>query len=242
MLSSIAGDPGIICFQHCTSKIFCAEFPELCPTCGCRLSEQKMKLLPFRLPYPFIRASQYPCAVVLRPTTGDFLNDYNNSTDLHIAVTTSKGTIVEFDRNGLQRHSDKSGQSSWSQCLLVENVPEPWHELWDEVLLQICKQPNWTTDDYNEEAYNCYTFVLTFLQAVGYSALSKDAENKTYFCEKYIVPRTTTAGKYISLYRKIRDYGLYTHSVGKDMSSHSGSSAAGLRGNFYGVKLCTIKE
>ncbi|XP_037921962.1 MKRN2 opposite strand protein [Hermetia illucens] len=201
-----------------------------------------MKLLPFRLPYPFIRASQYPCAVVLRPTTGDFLNDYNNSTDLHIAVTTSKGTIVEFDRNGLQRHSDKSGQSSWSQCLLVENVPEPWHELWDEVLLQICKQPNWTTDDYNEEAYNCYTFVLTFLQAVGYSALSKDAENKTYFCEKYIVPRTTTAGKYISLYRKIRDYGLYTHSVGKDMSSHSGSSAAGLRGNFYGVKLCTIKE
>lgn len=109
-------------------------------------------------------------------------------------------------------------------------------------VLQICKQPNWTTDDYNEEAYNCYTFVLTFLQAVGYSALSKDAENKTYFCEKYIVPRTTTAGKYISLYRKIRDYGLYTHSVGKDMSSHSGSSAAGLRGNFYGVKLCTIKE
>lgn len=31
------------------------------------------RLLPFRLPYPFIRASQYPCAIVLRPTTGDFL-------------------------------------------------------------------------------------------------------------------------------------------------------------------------
>lgn len=30
-------------------------------------------LLPFRLPYPFVRAAQYPCAIVLRPTTGDFL-------------------------------------------------------------------------------------------------------------------------------------------------------------------------
>lgn len=31
------------------------------------------RLLPFRLPYPFVRANQYPCAIVLRPTTGDFL-------------------------------------------------------------------------------------------------------------------------------------------------------------------------
>lgn len=37
---------------------------------------------------------------------------------------------------------------------------------------------------------------------------------RTLFCEKYIVPRTTAAGKYISLYRKIRDQGYYVHSVG----------------------------
>lgn len=33
--------------------------------------------------------------------------------------------------------------------------------------------------------------------------------DRTLFCEKYIVPRTTSAGKYISLYRKIRDQGFY---------------------------------
>nr|XP_036226222.1 uncharacterized protein LOC106622541 [Bactrocera oleae]XP_036226223.1 uncharacterized protein LOC106622541 [Bactrocera oleae]XP_036226224.1 uncharacterized protein LOC106622541 [Bactrocera oleae] len=171
------------------------------------------RLLPFRLPYPFIRASQYPCAIVLRPTTGDFLNDYNNSTDLHIAVTTSTGCVVEFDRYGLRRHRpDNTRMSDWWQCLLVGDVPEPWYDYWDDILQQICNQPNrWTVSHYQEDSHNCYTFVLAFLQALAYDKLSAAARSKTSFCEKYIVPRTTTAGKYISLYRKLRDTGIYVH-------------------------------
>ncbi|CAD6999709.1 unnamed protein product [Ceratitis capitata] len=172
------------------------------------------RLLPFRLPYPFIRASQYPCAIVLRPTTGDFLNDYNNSTDLHIAVTTSTGCVVEFDRHGLRRHrADNTRMSSeWWQCLLVGDVPEPWYDYWDDILRQICNQPDrWTVSHYQEDSHNCYTFVLAFLQALAYDKLSAAAGSKTSFCEKYIVPRTTTAGKYISLYRKLRDTGIYVH-------------------------------
>ncbi|XP_036328942.1 uncharacterized protein LOC118741174 [Rhagoletis pomonella] len=171
------------------------------------------RLLPFRLPYPFIRASQYPCAIVLRPTTGDFLNDYNNSTDLHIAVTTSTGCVVEFDRHGLRRHrADNTRMTEWWQCLLVGDVPEPWYDYWDEILQQICNQPDrWTVAHYQEDSHNCYTFVLAFLQALAYDKLSAAARSKTSFCEKYIVPRTTTAGKYISLYRKLRDTGIYVH-------------------------------
>uniref|UniRef100_A0A0A1X9X4 MKRN2 opposite strand protein n=1 Tax=Zeugodacus cucurbitae TaxID=28588 RepID=A0A0A1X9X4_ZEUCU len=171
------------------------------------------RLLPFRLPYPFIRASQYPCAIVLRPTTGDFLNDYNNSTDLHIAVTTSTGCVVEFDRYGLRRHRpDNARMSDWWQCLLVGDVPEPWYDYWDDILQQICNQPDrWTVSHYQEDNHNCYTFVLAFLQALAYDKLSAAARSKTGFCEKYIVPRTTTAGKYISLYRKLRDTGIYVH-------------------------------
>ncbi|XP_061388280.1 phosphatidylinositol 3,4,5-trisphosphate 3-phosphatase cnrN-like, partial [Musca vetustissima] len=93
------------------------------------------RLLPFRLPYPFVRANQYPCAIVLRPTTGDFLNDYNNTTDLHIAVTTSTGCVVEFDRHGLRRHRT-ANMSDWWQCLLVGDVPEPWYDYWDQVLFE----------------------------------------------------------------------------------------------------------
>ncbi|KAM7353994.1 uncharacterized protein ACRADG_005861 isoform 2-T4 [Cochliomyia hominivorax] len=169
------------------------------------------RLLPFRLPYPFVRANQYPCAIVLRPTTGDFLNDYNNTTDLHIAVTTSTGCVVEFDRHGLRRHRTDN-MSEWWQCLLVGDVPEPWYDYWDQVLFEICQQPDkWTVSHYHEDKHNCYTFVLTFLQALTYDKLSEAATSKTRFCEKYIVPRTTTAGKYISLYRKLRDAGIYVH-------------------------------
>uniref|UniRef100_A0A6P4E2S1 MKRN2 opposite strand protein-like n=1 Tax=Drosophila rhopaloa TaxID=1041015 RepID=A0A6P4E2S1_DRORH len=64
---------------------------------------------------------------------------------------------------------------------------------------------------YAEESHNCYAFVLAFLQALGHAHLSEAARSKTAFCEQCIVPRTRTAGKYISLYRKIRRSGIYVH-------------------------------
>lgn len=45
------------------------------------------------------------------------------------------------------------------------------------------------------------------------------------FCERYICPRTVVAGKYISLYRKIRDHGHYIHlSENKTASQKPGSA------------------
>lgn len=67
-----------------------------------------------------------------------YFSDYNNQTDLHIAVTTSSGTIVEFDRHGLRRHAPKDfNKSLWEQSLLVECVPEPWYDHWDDVLSKV---------------------------------------------------------------------------------------------------------
>lgn len=57
---------------------------------------------------------------------------------------------------------------------------------------------------YNEVDFNCYTFVLSFLRSLRYGRLSEAADNRTEFCEKFIIPRTTAAGKYISLFRKLR--------------------------------------
>lgn len=66
-------DPGIICFQHCYAKVFCVSLPNKCCYCRNELSETQFKLMPFRLPFPFVQASQHRCSVVIRPTTGDFL-------------------------------------------------------------------------------------------------------------------------------------------------------------------------
>ncbi|CAG9807397.1 unnamed protein product [Chironomus riparius] len=213
-------DPGILCIQHCNAKIFSFQLPDICPLCSKKLLNENNNfgLLPFRLPYPFVRASQTQAAVILRPTKGDFLNDYNNKTDLHIALTTSQGIIVEFDRHGLRRHVPRDSNSLWEQSLIVESVSEAWLEHWDETLAMMCKQGIWTEATYKKDTYNCYTFVLTFLQALGFGELSLAAKNRTLFCEKFICPRTVVAGKYISLYRKIRDNGKYIHlsSSGKN--------------------------
>ncbi|EDW64492.1 MKRN2 opposite strand protein [Drosophila virilis] len=227
--ATITSDPGILCFHHCNVKVFCFVLPHTCPHCNEQLnadahtvpdtsgvgSSSSMitaMLLPFRLPYPFVRATQHPCAIVLRPSSGDFLNDYSNATDLHIAVTTSAGDIVEFDRDGLQRHRRDDNPRDWWQSLLVGDVPEPWHYYWDEVLEQICAQSaRWSIERYEESSHNCYTFVLAFLQSLNYAQLSEAARTKTSFCEKFIVPRTTTAGKYISLYRRLRLAGVHVH-------------------------------
>ncbi|VEN43862.1 unnamed protein product [Callosobruchus maculatus] len=200
-------DPGILCFQHCGPKIFCFSLPQTCPICGGNVDVGDFSVLPFRVPYPFVKASQYSCAIVIKPTTGDFLNDYFNSTDLHIGVTTSEGTIVEFDRHGLRKH--RSDQ--WGQCLLLEQVASFWSEHWDSTLERVCHQSSWSAKDYDEDRHNCYSFVLRFLVALDYGSLSVSARSRTEFCEKYVVPRTTSAGKYISLYRKLKIYQFYVY-------------------------------
>ena len=43
------------------------------------------------------RASDHPCSVVIKPTKGDFLVDYQNRNNLHIGVTNSKGLVIEYD-------------------------------------------------------------------------------------------------------------------------------------------------
>lgn len=194
-------DPGILCFQHCGPvNIFCFELPLKCPICGTPLATANFRLLPFRVPYPFVRATQHPCSIVIKPTTGDFLNDYFNSKDLHIGVTDSKGNVVEFDRAGLQR----ADTHQWKQCLVLDGAAGPWSDHWDSTLSHVAHQDCWTAARYNEVDFNCYTFVLSFLRSLRYGRLSEAADNRTEFCEKFIIPRTTAAGKYISLFRKLR--------------------------------------
>jgi hypothetical protein len=64
-------------------------------------------------------------------------SDYYNQSDLHIAVTTSTGALVEFDSFGLRKHSNKNQKSSWTQCLLIEQMPEAWWEHWDYTLANV---------------------------------------------------------------------------------------------------------
>ncbi|KOB69131.1 Uncharacterized protein OBRU01_15835 [Operophtera brumata] len=137
-------DPGILCFHHCDHKVFCTIIPEKCPVCDQKLDRYDYNLLPFRVPYPFVKASQHPRAIVMKPTHGDFLNDYYNSKDLHIGVTNSQGCVIEFSEEGIRgvdlgtkKWNNIDSSSEWDQCLLLEQFDELWNEIWDSILLKV---------------------------------------------------------------------------------------------------------
>lgn len=93
-----------------------------------------------------------------------YFSDYNNQTDLHIAVTTSSGTIVEFDRHGLRRHTPKDfNKSLWEQSLLVESVPEPWYDHWDDVLSKVKLKPK----ALSQKVTKCQNNIVIFLRISG---------------------------------------------------------------------------
>ena len=59
------------------------------------------------------RAQDHPCCIVIKPTKGDFLHDYQNRNNLHIGLTNSKGFVVEYDSQGLHR---------FDTCGLIANM------------------------------------------------------------------------------------------------------------------------
>lgn len=71
-------------------------------------------------------------------------SDYFNSKDLHIGVTDSKGIVVEFDRDGLQR----ADAHLWKQCLVLDGAAGPWSDHWDSTLFQVARQDCWTSERF----------------------------------------------------------------------------------------------
>lgn len=56
----------------------------------------------------------------------------------------------------------------------------------------MCAQKTWTPDRYHEDTYNCYSFVLTFLQSLNYGVLSKTAFNRYVYLTLFVVAPTHT--------------------------------------------------
>ena len=62
------------------------------------------------------RAQDHPCSIVIKPTKGDFLHDYQNRNNLHIGLTNSKGFVVEYDSQGLHRFD------TWALIVYIPNL------------------------------------------------------------------------------------------------------------------------
>ena len=206
----------IVCFEYAGHKCFSLSSPpERCPNTGKRLKSIKdFDIAPFRLPSPFAPAPDFPCSVVIRPTRGDFLEDYAPGDNLHIGVTASDGRIAEFDARGLRVRSD-ARRGRWRRSVVLNFkstrefdprlVLDPdWDEYWDSVLQAELDSGKWAAERYEERERNCFTFVLEFLAALRTAPFSRmGAMDKVTFCEAFVLPKTTVASKYIRLHRRL---------------------------------------
>ena len=126
-----------------------------------------------------------------------------------MGVTNSKGFVLEYDSSGLHRHKTLD----WNQCIVIElkgavdpdviNDPD-WPEYWDACLENTAAF--WTGEPYEAQDNNCFAFVLAFLRSLKQNPLSMSAHNKVDFCTQHVLPKTTLAGKYICLYRRIKSH------------------------------------
>ncbi|XP_064629032.1 MKRN2 opposite strand protein-like [Lineus longissimus] len=195
----------ILCLQHCQKdiNIFFTVFPNSCPICGESLTESEALIPPFAIPSPFSSAAEVPVSVIVKPSRGSWLEYERSTTNLHIGISDSKGCTYDYDEDGLHHNSNL-----WSDCIaipLTEKKDSDFIQKWDKTLYFSASSPYWTAKKYHPDFNNCYDFVLTMLSKAGLAASDPRYKNKEDFCESVLLPQTTHAAKYISMYRKLKE-------------------------------------
>ena len=203
----MSSDP-VLCFNHCDLDVnlLCLELPSTCPLCSGDLQSTPMKIPPFRLPSPLQHSGEAPYSVVIRPTQGTFLDQYGKDSNLHVGISNSKGVVYDFDEKGLNR-----SLQGWSQCVAITIATRTdvrLTSIWDLKLQEFACYEHWTAPRYDENTWNCYDFVLGFLQLLRLGEQLPCIKTKGEFCEEMVVPRTSEVAKYISMYRKVLQKGV----------------------------------
>lgn len=179
-----------------------------------------LSIPPFRLPSPFRRGYNHPRHLLIRPSKGSFLHDYQMYDDLHIGITDSMGTVYDYSHGGINVRS-----KAWSQCLII-NIPSSSSSAWDEALnlhIEQTKTSLYAEDAYDGEVNNCFDFVLDFLRSLSLNAGSEQTEEKRtqteetrrktreMFTKSQLLPAIERAMKYILVYRKLLQTNFWIH-------------------------------
>ncbi|KAL5013283.1 hypothetical protein ScPMuIL_007553 [Solemya velum] len=201
------------CFQHCDKNynILCFQLPFICPLCRRNVSCSESRIPPYSIPSPFGDAMSSPYSVLIKPTYGSFIRDYENSSNLHIGITDSKGVAYDYDEEGIHVNS-----LSWNQCVVIplsKALIAGVQDGWDNNLYQFSRNHRWSTDWYRDSSHNCFTFVLQFLHHMDINRLMPCVASRSEFCKEQIVPHTTRAAQFIGLYRQIEKEGFVIQVV-----------------------------
>nr|XP_004651477.1 MKRN2 opposite strand protein [Jaculus jaculus] len=196
----------LIKFNHCKKSIYTFRVPRCCPLCQQDMGSAKLEDAPVSISNPLCNGHHERCSFLLKPTQGTFLREYDGRSDLHVGITNTNGVVYNYNMHGVQR--DEVG---WEQCLSVPLVQPSMFGLvdqWDKYLEDFSATAAWLPHRYEENHHNCYSYTLTFINCV-LATEGKEQLDKTEFTEKYVIPRTRLASKYITLYRSIEERGFH---------------------------------
>ncbi|XP_008571097.1 PREDICTED: putative uncharacterized protein C3orf83 homolog [Galeopterus variegatus] len=196
----------LIKFNHCEKSIYSFSVPQCCPLCHQDVGSRKLEEAPVSISNPFTNGHQEKCSFLLRPTQGTFLREYDGRSDLHVGITNTKGVVYNYNVHGVQR--DEAG---WEQSLSIPLLQPNMFGLmdqWDRYLEDFSTTGTWLPHRYEEDHHNCYSYTLTFINCI-LTMEGREQLDKSEFTEKYVVPRTRLASKYITLYRAIEEHGFY---------------------------------
>lgn len=182
-------------------NIFYIDTLNFCPVCEHCVNGSAQIIPPFAVPSPFKHSKDArACAVLVIPASGTFLHDYENSSNLHIGIRNSYGEVYSFDERGVRV------DTGWEQCIVVEmkfEISTSNSGKYDTILERSCSSPMWDKNTYHAVDYNCYDYVLIMLAKMTHNGSLLPGLNKQKFCDHYLLPKTTKAAKYISMYRHI---------------------------------------
>ncbi|ESN93727.1 hypothetical protein HELRODRAFT_88263 [Helobdella robusta] len=189
----------LLMFRHCDDNLntFVLNLPQFCPLCGDDLeSAATFKVPLFKVPNPLSDGHQNPFRIVIKPTAGNFMDNYTTEKNLHIGVTDSKGDVFHFNKNGLNRSTSSPFQSP------SLSPSSPSTSEWNSCLaMMMCDQ--WGEERYKDNEYNCYTFVLSFLTELRLSNYLPTINSKEKFCEEFIYKNLIKCLNYISIIKEI---------------------------------------
>ncbi|XP_051483076.1 MKRN2 opposite strand protein [Apus apus] len=193
-------EAAVLRVRHCRAAIFCRRAPPRCPLCGLGLRRAGLLAAPLRLPSPFRHGHRQPPAFLLRPSSGSFLGGYDGKSDLHVGISNSNGVVYHYNQEGIHR-----SETGWEQCISVPLVQPDMFGLlqqWDKLLEEFSVGEAWLPHRYEEHEHNCYTYALAFINSVR-TAQGKQPIRKSEFTEKFVIPQTRRASKYITLHQEL---------------------------------------
>lgn len=182
------------------------------------------------LDYPFHDVQELDFDMVMIPSKGSFLEGFNNSTGLHMAIV-HRGRIIEYTRDGISITDTSKCHPRWTQCLALNildrltiqhqsNSIETYlmSDYANSVINLLKNDFRWTVSNFHEQTNNCFDFSFTFLMGVLKSILDSHTNDviqnqarqltnlindKISFCHTLVMRKTKLMTRYVLMYRKL---------------------------------------